>query len=71
MKTRYMYVLDYCCASILEIELSKEDCELIEDINNDTTSVVSNILKQHGISEKNCNYMLSDNKLELINIKRL
>ena len=65
---RYIYVLDYSYCGLLEIELDKEDAKYLEDTNYDT---INDILKKYGIREKDCNYMLSENKLEIETIEKL
>lgn len=51
----YMYILDYSYPGIYEIELTEED-------ENLTTN---ELLKKYGLKEDTCNYMFSENKLEL------
>ena len=52
----YIYVLDYCQSSIFEIKLDKED----ED-NDD----IERILHDYGLSADSCEYMYSENKLNI------
>lgn len=51
----YMYILDFLYPGIYEIELTEED-------ENLTTN---ELLKKYGLKENNCNYMFTENKLEL------
>lgn len=51
----YMYILDFSYPGIYEIELTEEDENLTSN----------EILKKYGLKENNCNYMFTENKLEL------
>ena len=65
---KYIYLLDYSYGGILEIELDKEDAKYLEDTDYDT---INDILKKYGIREKDCSYMLSENKLEIETIEKI
>ena len=51
----YLYVLDFSCPGIYEIELTEEDQKLTSN----------EILKKHGLKEDNCHFMYTKDKLEL------
>lgn len=51
----YMYILDFSYPGIYEIELTEEDENLTSN----------EILKKYCLKENNCNYMFTENKLEL------
>lgn len=51
----YIYILDFSYPGIYEIELTEEDENLTSN----------EILKKYGLKENNCNYMFTENKLEL------
>ena len=51
----YMYILDFLYPGIYEIELTEED-------ENLTTN---ELLKKYGLKENTCNFMYTENKLEL------
>ena len=55
----YLYVLEYSYPSIFEIELTEEDQDLSSD----------EILEKHGLKESVCEFMYTENKLELTTIK--
>lgn len=65
---KYIYILDYSYGGLLEIKLDKEDAEYIEEEDYNT---IDDVLRKYGIREKDCNYMLSENKLELETIEKL
>ena len=50
-----MYILDFSYPGIYEIELTEED-------ENLTTN---ELLEKYGLKEDTCNYMFTENKLEL------
>lgn len=52
----YIYVLDYCQCSIFEIKINKKD----ED-NND----IEKILHDYRLSTDDCEYMYSEDKLDI------
>lgn len=58
-KFGYLYVLEFSYPGIYEIELTEEDQTLTSD----------EILKKHGLKENTCEFMYSENKLELSQIK--
>lgn len=64
----YIYILDYSCGGLFEIELDEEDVKDLEETDYDT---IDDILKQYGIREKDCSYMLSPCKLELETIEKI
>ena len=51
----YMYILDFSYSGIYELELTEEDETLTTD----------ELLEKYGLKENNCQYMFSENKLEL------
>ena len=51
----YMYILDFLYPGIYEIELTEED----------ETLTTNELLKKYDLKEDNCQYMFSENKLEL------
>ena len=51
----YMYILDFSYPGIYEIELTEEDETLTTD----------ELLKKYDLKEDTCQYMFSENKLEL------
>lgn len=51
----YMYILDCSYPGIYELELTEED----------ETLTTNELLKKYGLKEDTCNYMFSENKLEL------
>ena len=51
----YMYILDCSYPGIYELELTEKD----------ETLTTSELLKKYGLKEDTCNYMFSENKLEL------
>ena len=51
----YLYVLDFSCPGIYEIELTKEDLILTSN----------KILEKYGLKETNCHFMYTKDKLEL------
>lgn len=51
----YMYILDFSYPGIYELELTEEDETLTTD----------ELLEKYGLKENNCQYMFSENKLEL------
>ena len=55
----YLYVLDFSCPAIYEIELTEEDKKLTSN----------EILEKHGRKEENCHFMYTENKLELSTLK--
>ena len=55
----YLYVFDFSYPALYEIELTKED-------ENLTTE---EILKKRGLKEDNCQFMYTENKVELETIK--
>lgn len=55
----YLYVFNYSVPAIYEIELTKEDNELL----------VEDVLKKHGYRESDCHFMYSQEKLEITPIK--
>ena len=54
-KFGYLYVLEFSYPGIYEIELTEED-------ENLTTN---ELLEKYGLKEDTCQYMFSENKLEL------
>jgi len=66
--SKYIYVLDYSYGGLLEIELDEEDAKNLEETDYNT---IDDILKQYGIREKDCNYMIVDNKLEIEPIEKI
>ena len=58
-KFGYLYVLEFSYPAIYEIELTEED-------ENLTTE---EILKKRGLKEDNCQFMYTENKVELETIK--
>lgn len=57
-KYGYLYVLEFSYPAIYEIELTEEDQNLTSD----------EILEKHGLKENTCDFMYSENKLELSTI---
>lgn len=55
----YLYVLEFSYPAIYEIELTEEDQKLTSN----------EILEKYGIKENTCEFMYSENKLELSQIK--
>ena len=55
----YLYVFDFSYPALYEIELTEED-------ENLTTE---EILKKRGLKEDNCQFMYTENKVELKTIK--
>lgn len=55
----YLYVFDFSYPALYEIELTEED-------ENLTTE---EILKKRGLKEDNCQFMYTENKVELETIK--
>ena len=55
----YLYVFDFLYPALYEIELTEED-------ENLTTE---EILKKRGLKEDNCQFMYTENKVELETIK--
>ena len=51
----YMYILDFSYHGIYELELTEED----------ETLTTNELLKKYGLKEDTCQYMFSENKLEL------
>ena len=58
-KFGYLYVLEFSYPAIYEIELTEEDQNLTSE----------EILEKHGLKEDTCDFMYSENKLELSTIK--
>lgn len=58
-KFGYLYILECSHPAIYEIELTEEDQKLTSD----------EILEKHGLKENTCEFMYSENKLELSQIK--
>ena len=58
-KFGYLYVLEFSYPAIYEIELTEEDQSLS----------VYEVLEKHGLKENTCNFMYTENKLELLTIK--
>ena len=56
----YLYVLEYSYPSIFEIELTEEDQDLTSD----------EILEKYGLKESVCEFMYTENKLELTTLKK-
>lgn len=56
----YLYVLEYSYPSIFEIELTEEDKNLTSN----------EILEKHGLKESTCEFMYTENKLELTTLKQ-
>lgn len=56
----YLYVLEYSYPSIFEIELTEEDQDLTSN----------EILEKHGLKESVCEFMYTENKLELTTLKK-
>ena len=55
-KFGYLYILEFSYPAIYEIELTEED---------KTLTTTNELLKKYGLKENTCNYMFSENKLEL------
>ena len=55
----YLYVLEFSYPAIYEIELTEEDQKLTSD----------EILEKRGLKKNTCDFMYSENKLELSQIK--
>ena len=64
----YIYILDYSYGGLLEIKLEPEDAEYLEE---DDYNTIEDILEEYGVRGKDCNYMLSENKLELETIEKI
>ena len=58
-KFGYLYVLEFSYPAIYEIELAEEDQNLTSE----------EILEKYGLKENTCQFMYSENKLELSTIK--
>lgn len=56
----YLYVLEYSYPAIFEIELTEEDQDLTSD----------EILEKYGLKESVCEFMYTENKLELTTLKK-
>ena len=56
----YLYILEFSYPAIYEIELTEEDQKLTSD----------EILEKHGLKENTCNFMYTENKLELEILKK-
>lgn len=59
---KYIYVLDFSQSKIFEIETSEI---------NSTGSNTEEILMQYGLRDSDCQWMISDNKLELETINKI
>lgn len=59
---KYIYVLDFSQGKIFEIETSEI---------NSTGSNTEEILMQYGLRDSDCQWMISDNKLELETINKI
>ncbi len=57
----YIYILDFCQNSIYEIKCDNAN----EDIE------IEEIFKQYGLNIDNCNYMISEVKLEIEQIEKV
>ena len=57
-KFGYLYVLEFSYPAIYEIELTEEDQKLTSD----------EILEKRGLKKNTCDFMYSENKLELSTI---
>ena len=58
-KFGYLYVLEFSYPAIYEIELTEEDQDLTSN----------EILEKHGLKESTCEFMCTENKLELSTLK--
>ena len=58
-KFGYLYVLEFSYPAIYEIELTEEDQKLTSD----------EILEKHSLIEDNCQFMYTENKIELETIQ--
>ena len=56
----YLYVLEFSYPAIYEIELTEEDQNLTSN----------EILEKYGLKESTCNFMYTENKLELEILKK-
>ena len=54
----YMYILDFSYPGIYEIELTEEDQDLTSE----------QILEKRGLKKDICDFMYSENKLELLTL---
>ena len=55
----YLYIFDYSSSTIYEIELTEEDYNFTS----------TELLNKYNLKESNCNFMCSENKLELKPLK--
>ena len=56
----YLYVLEYSYPAIFEIELTEEDKDLTSN----------EILEKYGLKESVCEFIHTENKLELTTLKK-
>ena len=56
----YLYIFDFSYPAIYEIELTEEDQKLTSN----------EILEKYSLKEDNCHFMYTENKLELLTLKK-
>lgn len=67
MNYNYLYVFDYSQCAIFEIELDEIDKMSLD--NNDFD--VETVLNNYNLNIDNCQYMYTENKVEIETIKKL
>ena len=56
----YLYIIDYCQSNIYRIDIS------INNFINKYKEDINNVLKEYNIKESEVYYMISDNKINII-----
>lgn len=67
MDYNYLYVLDFNLGEINEIKLDELDKQKMDNDELD----VANLLEEYGLNIDVCNYMFTENKIEVETIKKL
>ena len=67
MNYNYLYVLDFNLGEINEIKLDEIDKQKMDNDELD----VADLLKEYGLHIAMCNYMFTENKIEVETIKKL
>lgn len=67
MNYNYLYVFDYSVSAIYEIELDEIDKMSLDDNDFDVEAVLNN----YNLNIDNCQYMYTENKVEIESIKKL
>ncbi len=67
MNYNYLYVFDFCISAIFEIELDEIDKMSLDNDNFDIEALLNN----YKLNIDHCQYMFTENKIEVESIKKL